>query len=435
LPELQSIRALWKGVSAAKAMLYARLEKFLSSPVTWIAVISIAAVGALAFGILGVGRGANFSAGQFDTQYFYVAGKCLWRGISPYDPSNFASCSHGFSGLHNSGYLYPPQFGAFAMLLSSLSFLWARAIVTAINLIAIIYLSFYCIRIVNRASAHGRAGVASGMICLIPAIILGNPFTAHVLWLGQTSLMVTAALAAAWVYGRRPQQAWLGGLFIGLSTIKPQIAFLPILWLLFEGRWAAIAVGALVSLLLSLPEIIAVGPIKAVTDWFAAIDHYRALDVNQVGAPHVFGVQSLLSVMGFSVPPLFAIGVGVMTGLWWFRRRLEDWAILPILMGLTMLFGYSHDYDLVVLVLLLPAFWIGLRNKSVSVVLVIFLMGLLCIPQRLVGLHPSLSPVSPADLGNSVLVQFRVVVVLALWIWLLFLSVRVFPSRNFPISL
>lgn len=401
--------------------------KCLVSPVTWGLALALAGASAVAFGIVGVGRGGGL--GQFDMKYFYIAGRCLRQGMNPYDPANFALCSRGFTNLVG-GYFYPPQFGPLAILLSWLPFSGARALICGINLGAVGLLSIFCAGARNSGTNLSISDPAPEARWLIPAIVLGNPFTAHVLWMGQTTLIATAALAGAWVYAWRPSRIWLAGTLMAVATIKPQIALLPILWLLFERRWKVLAVGAAASLLLSLPELLAIGPIETFTGWLSAIARFREVGSNYIGAPHVFGVQNFLAAMGLKVPSLLVVSICATTALWWFRQRVVHWDILALLTTFSLLFGYSHDYDLVALVLLLPAFWRLLRGNGASVLVAILLMLLLCVPQRAVGMHPSLSPVSPADLGNSALVHFRVLVVLALMIWLLVLSIQQSPVAS-----
>jgi hypothetical protein len=120
------------------------------------------------------------------------------------------------------------------------------------------------------------------------------------------------------------------GCLIGTSTIKPQIAALVVLWLLLERRWKILAIGAAWGLFLSLPEILAIGPIEAFTGWVSAIGKYAQVDVNLVGNKHVFGLASFLKAFGFNTPPLFLVLVGLASamGIWSFRKFIDDKDIL-----------------------------------------------------------------------------------------------------------
>jgi hypothetical protein len=269
----------------------------------------------------------------------------------------------------------------------------------------------------------GVSDPGPGARWLIPALILGNPFTAHVLWFGQTSLIATASLAGGWVWARRGN-AWLGGALIAIGTIKPQLAILVILWLVFERRWKVLAIAAAVALLMSLPQILVIGPIGALTEWLAAIGRYQQYHFNELGYIHLFGLQNFLAIIGFEVPPLLPIGVAAMAVLWWLRKRIEDPDILPLLIGLTLLFGISHDYDLSALALLLPAFWRHLRGKKVRAFAAVSLMLVLFSPQRLFWAPPRPDVVLSAPLQDAILVQYKVLIVLVFVIWLFMLALR-----------
>jgi hypothetical protein len=404
----------------------APIAKFINSRSCWIAILGLASFCAFLFGIAGVGRPGGFSNGQFDMSFLYVAGRCLRQGLSPYEPWFFAACSLGLvPAPGNEIYAYPPQMGFLDILLSYLPFLWARAIVTSINLFCLIGLAALCGSAPKSMSDIGVPDPAPESRWLIPAIIIGNPFTAHVLWMGQTTLIATTCLVAGWIWARRGH-LWLPGLLIGTSTIKPQITALVVLWLLLERRWKILAIGASWALLLSLPEILAIGPIEAFAGWISAMAKYAQVDVNLVGNKHVFGLGSFLKAFGFNTPPLFLVLVGLASvmGIWSFRKLIDDRDILPLLVTLSLLFIFSHDYDLAALAVMLPAFWRHLRAKEVHAIVAVIALVLLFLPVRV--------------FQEGFFAQYRVLIVLALGIWLTILSLRDIkvqvtdPSRPVP---
>ena len=211
---------------------------------------------------------------------------------------------------------------------------------------------------------------------------------------------------------------------IAFGTIKPQFAVLVLLWLLLEQRWKVLTTTAGFALLMSLPEILASGPIVAFTGWLSAISRYYHLNpYNAPGFIRNFGVQNFLATIGFDVPPLLPIGVAATMVLWWHRKRIADPDVLPLLMGLALLFGFSHDYDVSALVLLLPAFWRHLRGRKVEALAAALLMLALFLPQRLFWdtsriMAPSL------QLKDALLVQYRVLVVVVFVVWLTVLATR-----------
>jgi hypothetical protein len=405
-----------------------------NSPVAWVLALILAGTSAIAFGIVGIGRDGGFADGQLDMTSLYAAGRCLSQGLSPYDP--VAACSQEvtrifqevtriqeITGLSNNPYAYPPQMAPLSILLSYLSFSWARVLIIGINLACIIGLAALCAMPPKSETDLGVPDPAPEARWLIPALILGNPFTAHILWMGQTTLIATASLAGGWVWARRGH-VWLGGALIAFGTVKPQIAVLVVLWFLLERRWKVLTIGAAFALVLSLPEILASGPIGAFTGWLSAIGPYLQLEYNMIGFRGVFGLQNFLAAIGFDVPPLLPVGVAAMMVLWWLRKHIADPDILPLLIGLSLVFGYSHEYDVSALVLLLPAFWRHLRGREVEALVAALLMLVLFLPQRILWAHSRPRTVLSLPLEDAFLLQYRVLVVLGFVIWLLVLTVR-----------
>jgi hypothetical protein len=105
-------------------------------------VLTLAVASAVAFGIVGIGRGGE--AGQADMGFLYAAGRCLGQGLSPYDPESFAVCGKEWPHLLGVPYAYPPQIAPLSILLSHLSYFWARIFISIINLTCAIGLAALC---------------------------------------------------------------------------------------------------------------------------------------------------------------------------------------------------------------------------------------------------------------------------------------------------
>ncbi len=392
----------------APASLFTRLAR---SPVAWRGALAGSVLALLAFGIVGVGRHFRFTDRGPDTGYFYVAGKCLLHGRSPYDPRSFGAENHGFGDVRNEGFFYPPQFGALCVVLAALPYLGARIALVVLNLVFLLLLVRICAEPPRTPSDPGVADPAPEARWLIPAIILGNPFTSLVLWMGQTTLIAVAAVAAGWVLAHRGRTV-AAGLLIGLSTVKPQCALLPCLWMLVEGRWKVLLIGAAAALVLSVPVMIVAGPFGAFAQWGAALGRYDRLQFNAVGFPALFSAQNFLASMGIPAPSLAPLGLAAAAALWALRSRVVPADVLSFLVGIPLVSGYSHDYDLSALALLVPAIWRHLRGREGPALVALGLMLLLFIPQRLFE-----------PLGSKLLLQFRYPLVLGLLGWLLALSV------------
>ena len=392
------------------------LVRLMNSRFCWTWTLVLATFSAIAFGIAGIGRPDGFSNGQFDMSFLYVAGSCLRQGLSPYEPASFIACSDGVVPAPSSEiYPYPPQMAFLSVLLSYLPFSWARFLITSVNLACITALAVLCGSPPKSKTDIGAPDPAPEARWLIPALILGNPFTAHILWMGQTTLIAAAGLAGGWVWVRRGH-VWLGGLLIGVGTIKPQIAVLVVLWLGLERRWKVLSIGAVSAVLLSSAEIFVSGPIGAFTGWISAIGRYTQLDANLIGDRHVFGLQSFLGALGFKVPPLFLVGLAAMMLLWRFRKFIADQDILPLLIALSLLFIFSHDYDVSALAVMLPAFWRHLRGKEGQALVGGVVLVFLFLPVRI--------------FQDGFFTQYRVLIVLGLVIWLLILTARSLTDPN-----
>jgi hypothetical protein len=388
--------------------LFTRLAR---SPLAWRVTLAGSILALLAFGIVGIRRSASFNERGPDLGYFYVAGKCLLHGQSPYDPVSFGTENHGFGDVRNEGYFYPPQFGALCVALAVLPYIGAKIVLLVLNVLFLLLLVRVCAEPPKTPWDPGVPDPAPEARWLIPAIILGNPFTSHVLWMGQTTLIAIASIAGGWVLAHRGRTV-PAGLLIGISTIKPQYALIPCLWLLLEGRWKVLLTGVATALILSVPVMIVAGPVGGFVQWTGALGRYDRIEFNAVGFPHLFSAQNFLASMGIPAPSLAPLGVVAAAALWVLRSRVVPADLLAFLVAIPLVSGYSHDYDLAALALVVPVFWRHLRGREGPAILAIVLMLILFIPQRLFE-----------PLGNRLLLQFRYPLVLGLLGWLLALSV------------
>jgi hypothetical protein len=388
--------------------LFRRLAR---SPLAWRAAFLGSVLALMVFGVVGLRRSFPFTDRGPDTGYFYVAGKCLLHGRSPYDPASFGIENHGYGDLRNEGFFYPPQFGTLCIPLSTLPYLGARMLLVAINLFFLFLLARGCAERPRSPAEPGVPDPAPEARWLIPAFILGNPFTSNVIWMGQTTLISVGALVMGWILAHRGRTV-PAGILMGLSTVKPQFALLPCLWLLLEGRWKVLLTGAAAALVLSVPMMIVAGPVGAFTQWLGALGRYDHVEFNAVGFPHLFSAQNFLASMGIHAPSLALLGVAAGAGLWAWRTRIDPADVLAFLVGIPLVSGYTHDYDLSALALLIPCFWRHLRGREGPAIGAVLLMLVLFIPQRL--LEP---------LGSALILQFRYPLVLGLLGWLLALSV------------
>jgi len=345
----------------------------------WLA-LGVASLGLVSFGLAGVGRPAGFLGSNLDVRYSYAAAKCWSRGVSPYDAEVFQEVvrEHGL-GRKLSDFAYPPHSAPLGFLLAVSTITVGKVLMSLLNLACVACLAITAVR--TYRSRCRDPGPLRATDLWLAAIVVGNPFTAHVLWTGNPSLIAVTSLVVGWTLARR--ERWLvGGVLLGLATWKPQLALLPMIWLVLERRGRALAAAAVTGVLCVLIPLRVSNPIELLSGWIDAIGRYETADVNYLGFEYVLGLRSFVSAFGPVVPDLTILAVIGGCLLWFFRHRLpsRDW--LGLLVGLELVLIYAHDYDLVVLVPLLVSVWgyaarePRLRGPALA------LLVLLCFPLR-----------------------------------------------------
>src|SRR5262245_12424795 len=194
-----------------------------------------------ALGVLGAGHGGR-SYTNLDMRFLYLAGLQWHEGFSAYAPIRPRPVDPWLAeALGRSDFAYPPQIAPLCLLLARFSPVGARDLMTGLNVVAALMLAAFRARLARDRKPGDPGAPGDGSAWLVPTIVLGNFSTAFVVWAGQTTLIVTLALMLGWHYARRDR--WLvGGLLLAISTIKPQLTLLAIIWLLLERRWRVLAV-------------------------------------------------------------------------------------------------------------------------------------------------------------------------------------------------
>jgi hypothetical protein len=328
-------------------------------------------------GIVGVGRDGSFSS---DGVYLYAAGRAWLSGGNPYNAIDLAQ-SVIADGIHNlTEFAYPPQSSTLCMLISLFGYSTAKVLLLLLNLgsiAAIVAMTAIQVRsFSNKPVNHLTIGVLS-------AGIIGNPFTSHIVWMGQTSLLAFAASMAAWMASQK--QRWLlAGICLGFASFKPQICILLFLWFLLERNWKLLLAAVATIGVLSWMPLIQLGSIGMVSAWLQVLLGYKSSVYNVLGFRHVVGLESLLHTVGITLPSMKLVAVALVTGLWFYRDRINSADVLGLLMGISVTFVYAHDYDYICLVPLFtslvlytqifPKLWTG----TAAIALLMFM------PQRLI---------------------------------------------------
>lgn len=366
------------------------------------------------FGLLGIGR--NHFGDFADGRVFYAAGRTWLMGRNPYDYAQLAASVADMGlDLDNLPFFYPPNSAALLIPIGVFPVAIGKMVWMGVNLAAIALIAFMTVQIVQQA-VPGEKGILAGGI--MAALIIGNPFTSHVVWMGQTSLTAFAGVMGVWYFSQ--QQRWVPtGVFLAIACYKPQLCLLIVVWYLLERNWRVLLTALVTASLMALyPMLVHGGPLRLLADWkqSLAVD-YRSLNSNLLGFDHKIGIQSLFEAAGVTIPNLMLVAIGLTVALWYFRRYFSQEVILPILTGITLTFtSYCHDYDYVYVLPILTIFCIYICQNSSLLWSVIPLAFVLFLPQRLFRAFEI-----------AALNHWRTVVVLAMLILLISVTCRKEP--------
>lgn len=301
----------------------------------WLAYLAIvgALVFLLMFGVLGIFRSAPFGV---DFQVFYSAAKVFVSGANPW--VELVASGHAFA--------YPPHTASLLAFYGFLPPALALTLHTAINIASI----FIIAGLANRWFIRGSVTSLSLPQGLALAVIVGNPFTAHSVFEGQIALPAAAALFLSWHF-LRTQRWLLAGLLLGVATIKPQVSMLYLVWLLLNGNFRVLLVGAAAVLLLLLPAFAVLGPVEAFLSWFQSFAYYNSVTANIPGSFHVVGLESFFAAIDIgNLGWVFkASSVIALLLLFHYRHYVTPELTVNLFLVLALTFIYGHDTDYAVL--------------------------------------------------------------------------------------
>jgi hypothetical protein len=299
------------------------------------------------------------------------------------------------------------------LLLGAFPWTQAKVVMTLLNVVSAGVLAYFSVLLVKQPQVKRLRVTGSSAVWFIPAIVLANPFTLNVIVLGQTTLIVAAALVSGWYYAYRNHWV-LSGILIAISTIKPQLSLLFILWLLLERRWRVLAVAAVTTLIFCLVPIAITGPIDVFVEWFTSLGKHKNVFANVLGSPAVFSIQNLLYAAGIQIPQLLPVGIVMMGLLWRYHSRLIIDDVIGLLMAISLLFGFAHHYDLIALAPMVAAFWRHVHNHPKATLVVLTVMLAMIFPRNLVM----------SFIHSTLLLQYRVFLLLCTTVWLLVMSIQ-----------
>ena len=376
-------------------------------------LILLAAVGVtLALGAFGVGHGGP-SQTNLDMRFLYLAGVFWHRGISAYTPvPPYPVDSWLADAVARYDFAYPPQIAPLCLLLAAWSTAGARLLMTALNVGAAVLLAAVCVRRA-RDPVPDRVSPGRRRIDLVDPGHRHRKLLDRVRHLGRPDHTDRDPGPDARLALRAPGPVAARRVLLAGSTIKPQLGFLVILWLVLERRWRALAATAVTVVALAAVPIGISGPVGVITEWSAAAWRYASGPYNTLGSRMIFGLGNVLYVAGIESSFLLPLALLIVGSLWYYRASLADEDVLALLVGLSLLFGFSHSYDIAALAPLVPAFWRHVHTRTTASLLALALMLVVTLPNSLLE-----SFVSP------LLLHVRVVGLFAALSWLVAMSVK-----------
>lgn len=334
------------------------------------------------FGYAGVARGGgNFA---FDSMYFYVSGEMWEDGSTPYDPASFKTQMSTIADIQSVSYAYPPNSAPFSLAMSVGSISMGQLIIGAINLASILGMLAFVHHAIRLTPSVADAAAQNLRVAEIVtwAVVIGNPFTAHVVWMGQTTLFSAAFLLGSWLFATKRLDL-VAGILLGISAIKPQLVFLVGFWFLMDRRWTLIAASALTVVVMSGWPLWVNGLEGSWVAWVRSLIDYQDGTYNTLAFKHVFGIRSLLAGQGILIPSTLPVAIVAAVILYRYRQSYDAvWLIGPLL-AISVLLIYAHDYDLAPLAIMTFPLLMASRGKPLALLTIILLAMVIYFPQRI----------------------------------------------------
>jgi hypothetical protein len=334
------------------------------------------------FGIVGVGRGGgHFSA---DMRYLYVAGELWHEQKTPYNADVFKILMRSRADIISGAFAYPPNSAPFALLLASTPIPTANIMMATMNVAALGCIVFYSLHAQKLIPQHTDCDAAYyiPLALVSAAIIVGNPFSSHVVWLGQTTLLAVAFTLLSWLLAHSKHNV-MAGIFLAFGAFKPQLVFLFSLWFFFERRWSTLLAAACTTAILSAWPIMTTGIDGSWIAWLSALKAYQGDAYNVLNFKHVFGIRSLLHSVEINAPPLILIAGLAATMLYLTRDRYEYLNLPGPLFAISALLIYAHDYDLAAVTIMALPLLLAVRKKTFPQLLLLTSAFILFFPQRI----------------------------------------------------
>ena len=297
---------------------------------------------------------------------FWLSGRLVTQGGSPYDPAQWLAGYHQFEigFIPNPAFLYPLPL---ALLLAPLGLLTIPvAYVVWVTLTELMIIA--SLAILLRLETNPRRRLF--FIPLFVGIVLFRP-TSLTLTQGQMSglfLFTLVWIAFLWQKGR-----WFwGGVLLGLLSLKPNLGFIVIglvaIWLLRNKNWRALG-GALVSGIFVLIAGLIYNPA-----WVIQYLHVGSNKLAETfgGSPTVWGLGALISHNQTTITLIIGSLAGLLLLFGFLRAILSGSAalrplsVLALAVCVTLLVTpYTWTYDQLLLVLPLTTLILAMDRSGI----------------------------------------------------------------------
>ncbi len=305
--------------------------------------------------------------GWNDFAFVYAAGRAWSHGRSAYDVlswrAEWSSIRPSFlSAAPSQPFLYPPYWALLAVPLSFLPWPVAERLWDVMNVAAYAGACLLAVRLLQREKADALSHPLTWALVGLASL---NGAVRWCLWESQLAMISLAGVVGAfWALSER-KTAWLA-VFSFIAALKPQIAFLPLFYLLLAGGARGVLAGGAGAVVVSLAAFHGLAPSELVRELRSDYRLHMAIAFN---APDRF--FSVSALFGFLDPdarltrlsPLLGMAVvPFATGLWRGSRpqiaaqASPLWALALVLTWVAALVPL-HGYDLIIytpLLILLP---------------------------------------------------------------------------------
>lgn len=315
------------------------------------------------FGILGYSRPQGPQhISLYDFNYIYSAGKEWLSGLNPYV----------------GGFPYPPNSSSLFMLLSVTDLQTSRILFIMINIFCIMVFVYLCMKLHNFENKNKQFFLFDFKSSLLIAMIVGNVFIVNILWAGQTTILFSTALLASYYFYIRSYDI-RSGILLAIALIKPQLAYTFLLWLLLEKKWKTLTAVIISTVILGIVPIYNRGIITAVQDWTNVLNNYTQFVNKGESLWNQFGLQPLLLDFGIKISSLiiFTCSIILVILIHKFYKDINKLKLLGMLTIIGLLLGQAGQYDIIIIVSLLPYYLIKIQNKDFSKIILLCLMFIL----------------------------------------------------------